>query len=150
MVGPHFKILDPPMQLFPLLFCSDAFRRTICVAMYTVHHKVGNKNVHFTLIFDRYDLWKEFYCGVYKRVVEIGILDLLAAVCDHTRYILICLQAVPGKNPEIYSLHVTSNITFRFATTHVTSQLANRAQVANEIEFRVTLPKAAFITAFSM
>ncbi|ELT99546.1 hypothetical protein CAPTEDRAFT_222769 [Capitella teleta] len=54
------------------------------------------------------------------------------------------------KNPEVYSLHIRSDITFRFATTHVVSRLANHGDQAKEAEFKVTLPKAAFISNFTM
>ncbi|XP_015262962.1 PREDICTED: inter-alpha-trypsin inhibitor heavy chain H4-like [Gekko japonicus] len=51
---------------------------------------------------------------------------------------------------EIYSLHVDSKVTSRFAHTVITSKVANRANVSQEALFEVELPKTAFITNFSM
>nr|XP_056703135.1 inter-alpha-trypsin inhibitor heavy chain H4-like [Euleptes europaea] len=51
---------------------------------------------------------------------------------------------------EIYSLHVDSKVTSRFAHTVITSRVANRANVSKEALFEVELPKTAFITNFSM
>ncbi|XP_060094797.1 inter-alpha-trypsin inhibitor heavy chain H4 [Heteronotia binoei] len=51
---------------------------------------------------------------------------------------------------EIYSLHVDSKVTSRFAHTVITSRVVNRANVSHEALFEVELPKTAFITNFSM
>lgn len=53
-------------------------------------------------------------------------------------------------NPRIYYMHIKSDIKFRFATTLVTSKVANSAKTPVEAHFQVTLPDAAFITAFAM
>ncbi|NXE88107.1 ITIH4 inhibitor, partial [Menura novaehollandiae] len=51
---------------------------------------------------------------------------------------------------EIYSLHVDSKVTSRFAHTVITSKIVNRANESQEATFEVELPKTAFITNFSM
>ncbi|XP_064288507.1 inter-alpha-trypsin inhibitor heavy chain H4 [Passer domesticus] len=51
---------------------------------------------------------------------------------------------------EIYSLHVDSKVTSRFAHTVITSRIVNRANESREATFEVELPKTAFITNFSM
>ncbi|NXL87632.1 ITIH4 inhibitor, partial [Alectura lathami] len=51
---------------------------------------------------------------------------------------------------EIYSLHVDSKVTSRFAHTIITSKIINRANESREATFEVELPKTAFITNFSM
>ncbi|XP_052059437.1 inter-alpha-trypsin inhibitor heavy chain H3-like [Mytilus californianus] len=55
-----------------------------------------------------------------------------------------------SKNLEITSLHVQSDIRYRFATTLVTSTVANTDNKSVEAKFDVTLPDAAFITEFVM
>nr|CAD7446721.1 unnamed protein product [Timema bartmani] len=52
--------------------------------------------------------------------------------------------------PDVYSLHIVSNIRYRYATTVVTSRVANRANTSKEIFFTVVLPKTAFISGFLM
>ncbi|XP_076107906.1 inter-alpha-trypsin inhibitor heavy chain H3-like isoform X2 [Mytilus galloprovincialis] len=53
-------------------------------------------------------------------------------------------------NPRIYYMHIESDVKFRFATTLVTSKVANSAKTPIEAHFEVTLPDAAFITEFIM
>lgn len=55
-----------------------------------------------------------------------------------------------SQKPSIYYLHVKSDIRFRFATTLVTSKVANPANTSQEIKFDVTLPDEAFISDFQM
>ena len=43
-----------------------------------------------------------------------------------------------------------SDIRFRFATTLVTSKIANPANTSQEVRFDVTLPDEAFISDFQM
>ncbi|XP_052059435.1 inter-alpha-trypsin inhibitor heavy chain H3-like isoform X7 [Mytilus californianus] len=54
------------------------------------------------------------------------------------------------QNPRIYYMHIKSDVKFRFATTLVTSKVANSAKTPVEAHFEVTLPDAAFITEFVM
>ncbi|XP_063438871.1 inter-alpha-trypsin inhibitor heavy chain H3-like [Mytilus trossulus] len=54
------------------------------------------------------------------------------------------------QNPRIYYMHIKSDVKFRFATTLVTSKVANSAKASVEAHFEVTLPDAAFITEFVM
>lgn len=54
------------------------------------------------------------------------------------------------KNPSITSLHIRSDIRFRFATTTVYSSIANADIADHETTFDVTLPDAAYITNFTL
>uniref|UniRef100_A0A4W5R9A6 Inter-alpha-trypsin inhibitor heavy chain 3 n=1 Tax=Hucho hucho TaxID=62062 RepID=A0A4W5R9A6_9TELE len=58
----------------------------------------------------------------------------------------------PLKNRDwdIYSFHVNSTVTSRYATTIITSRVANRIDQSQEIEFHVKIPKMAFISKFKM
>ncbi|XP_071165775.1 inter-alpha-trypsin inhibitor heavy chain H3-like [Mytilus edulis] len=52
--------------------------------------------------------------------------------------------------PEIKSMHISSDIYFRFATTVVETKILNSNQEASEIMFDMTLPDSSFITGFTM
>ncbi|XP_063231735.1 inter-alpha-trypsin inhibitor heavy chain H4-like isoform X2 [Bacillus rossius redtenbacheri] len=52
--------------------------------------------------------------------------------------------------PEVYSLHITSRIQHRYASTLVSSRVANRAASAREIYFSFVMPETAFISGFLM
>ncbi|XP_052780351.1 inter-alpha-trypsin inhibitor heavy chain H6-like isoform X2 [Mya arenaria] len=54
------------------------------------------------------------------------------------------------KRAEITSLHVDSDIQFRYATTQVTSRLKNPLDQKSEALFDVTLPNEAFITNLTL
>lgn len=54
------------------------------------------------------------------------------------------------KPAGIYYLHVKSDIRFRFATTLVTSKIANPLNTPQEVKFDVTLPDEAYISDFKM
>ncbi|KAM9525317.1 inter-alpha-trypsin inhibitor heavy chain H3-like [Salvelinus alpinus] len=75
--------------------------------------------------------------------VRVGLLGLLLA-CVTT--------AMTNKNRDwdIYSFHVNSTVTSRYATTIITSRVANRINQLQEIEFHVKIPKTAFISKFKM
>jgi hypothetical protein len=64
--------------------------------------------------------------------------------------LLKCICLYIFQNPKIYYLHVKSDIKFRFATTLITSKVANSEKNPVEAHFEVTLPDAAFITNFVM
>uniref|UniRef100_A0A3Q1CWM7 Inter-alpha-trypsin inhibitor heavy chain H3-like n=1 Tax=Amphiprion ocellaris TaxID=80972 RepID=A0A3Q1CWM7_AMPOC len=51
---------------------------------------------------------------------------------------------------DIYSFHINSTVTDRYATTVITSRVANRMDESKEIEFHVRIPKNAFISKFRM
>uniref|UniRef100_A0A3B4FW71 Inter-alpha-trypsin inhibitor heavy chain 3 n=1 Tax=Pundamilia nyererei TaxID=303518 RepID=A0A3B4FW71_9CICH len=51
---------------------------------------------------------------------------------------------------DIYSFHINSTVTSRYATTVITSRVANRMNESKEIEFHVQIPKNAFISKFRM
>nr|XP_040060994.1 inter-alpha-trypsin inhibitor heavy chain H3-like isoform X2 [Gasterosteus aculeatus aculeatus] len=51
---------------------------------------------------------------------------------------------------DIYSFHINSTVSSRYATTVITSRVANRMNDSKEIEFHVRIPKNAFISKFRM
>uniref|UniRef100_A0A672Y4Q3 Inter-alpha-trypsin inhibitor heavy chain 3 n=1 Tax=Sphaeramia orbicularis TaxID=375764 RepID=A0A672Y4Q3_9TELE len=51
---------------------------------------------------------------------------------------------------DIYSFHINSTVSSRYATTVITSRVANRMDESKEIEFHVRIPKNAFISKFRM
>uniref|UniRef100_A0A3Q2ZIY8 Inter-alpha-trypsin inhibitor heavy chain 3 n=1 Tax=Kryptolebias marmoratus TaxID=37003 RepID=A0A3Q2ZIY8_KRYMA len=51
---------------------------------------------------------------------------------------------------DIYSFHINSTVIGRYATTVITSRVANRIEESKEIEFHVQIPKNAFISKFRM
>uniref|UniRef100_A0A672FZ34 Inter-alpha-trypsin inhibitor heavy chain 3 n=1 Tax=Salarias fasciatus TaxID=181472 RepID=A0A672FZ34_SALFA len=51
---------------------------------------------------------------------------------------------------NIYSFHINSTVSSRYATTIITSRVANRMAESKEVEFHVRIPKNAFITKFRM
>ncbi|XP_027858279.1 inter-alpha-trypsin inhibitor heavy chain H3-like isoform X4 [Xiphophorus couchianus] len=66
--------------------------------------------------------------------------------------LLLALTAsLPNKDDwDIYSFHINSTVTSRYATTVITSRVANRMNEPKEIEFHVQIPKNAFISRFRM
>ncbi|XP_053724467.1 inter-alpha-trypsin inhibitor heavy chain H3-like isoform X2 [Synchiropus splendidus] len=59
--------------------------------------------------------------------------------------------ALPNSDDwDIYSFHINSTVTSRYATTTITSRVVNRMDEAKEIEFHVQIPKNAFISRFRM
>uniref|UniRef100_A0A8C2ZGG5 Inter-alpha-trypsin inhibitor heavy chain 3b, tandem duplicate 2 n=1 Tax=Cyclopterus lumpus TaxID=8103 RepID=A0A8C2ZGG5_CYCLU len=69
-----------------------------------------------------------------RAVVQITLFGLLLAL----------------GNWDIYSFHINSTVTSRYATTVITSRVANRMNESKEIEFQVRIPKNAFISKFRM
>ncbi|XP_073667938.1 inter-alpha-trypsin inhibitor heavy chain H3-like isoform X2 [Paramisgurnus dabryanus] len=51
---------------------------------------------------------------------------------------------------NIYSFYINSTVTSRYATTIITSRVANRLNESQEIFFEVKIPKNAFISKFRM
>nr|XP_057921447.1 inter-alpha-trypsin inhibitor heavy chain H3-like isoform X3 [Doryrhamphus excisus] len=51
---------------------------------------------------------------------------------------------------EIYSFHINSTVSGRYATTVITSRVVNRKDESKEVEFHVRIPKNAFISKFRM
>ncbi|XP_029683194.1 inter-alpha-trypsin inhibitor heavy chain H3-like isoform X29 [Takifugu rubripes] len=65
--------------------------------------------------------------------------------------LLVVVAALPIKdNWDIYSYHINSTVTSRYAVTVIRSRVANRMEESKEIEFHVRIPKNAFITKFKM
>ncbi|XP_049444216.1 inter-alpha-trypsin inhibitor heavy chain H3-like [Epinephelus fuscoguttatus] len=76
-----------------------------------------------------------------RAVVQITLLGLL----------LVLVTTLPNKdNWDIYSFHINSTVSSRYATTVITSRVANRMDESKEIEFQVRIPKNAFISKFRM
>ncbi|XP_074492235.1 inter-alpha-trypsin inhibitor heavy chain H3-like isoform X4 [Sebastes fasciatus] len=76
-----------------------------------------------------------------RAVVQITLFGLLLALTT----------TLPSKdNWDIYSFHINSTVTSRYATTVITSRMANRMDESKEIEFHVRIPKNAFISKFRM
>ncbi|KAM6947919.1 inter-alpha-trypsin inhibitor heavy chain H3 [Lycodopsis pacificus] len=74
-------------------------------------------------------------------VVKITLFGLLLALAT----------TLPNKDDwDIYSFHINSTVTSRYATTVITSRVANRMDESKEIEFQVRIPKNAFISKFRM
>lgn len=65
-------------------------------------------------------------------------------------FITLLSLGLGNQKPSIYYLHVKSDIRFRFATTLVTSKVANPANTSQEVKFDVTLPDEAYISDFKM
>uniref|UniRef100_A0A4W4E2D7 Inter-alpha-trypsin inhibitor heavy chain 3 n=1 Tax=Electrophorus electricus TaxID=8005 RepID=A0A4W4E2D7_ELEEL len=51
---------------------------------------------------------------------------------------------------DIYSFHINSTVTSRYAITVITSRVANRLNSSKEIHFQVKIPKNAFISKFKL
>ncbi|XP_051271918.1 inter-alpha-trypsin inhibitor heavy chain H3-like isoform X5 [Dicentrarchus labrax] len=76
-----------------------------------------------------------------RAVVQITLFGLLLALGT----------TLPNKDDwDIYSFHINSTVNSRYATTVITSRVANRMDVSKEIEFHVRIPKNAFISKFKM
>ncbi|XP_060925183.1 inter-alpha-trypsin inhibitor heavy chain H3-like [Limanda limanda] len=65
--------------------------------------------------------------------------------------LLALVTTLPTKEDwDIYSFHINSKVTSRYATTVITSRVANRMDEYKEIEFHVRIPNNAFISNFVM
>ncbi|XP_029005846.1 inter-alpha-trypsin inhibitor heavy chain H3-like [Betta splendens] len=65
--------------------------------------------------------------------------------------LLTLVTSLPNKDDwDIYSFHINSTVTSRYATTVITSRVANRMNESKEVEFQVRIPKTAFISKFRM
>ncbi|XP_046676968.1 inter-alpha-trypsin inhibitor heavy chain H4-like isoform X2 [Homalodisca vitripennis] len=74
---------------------------------------------------------------------------------DMVSYVTRSRRSVAGDShvkvkPIIRSLHITSDIKYRYATTLVSSRVVNPSDQAGEAVFYVTLPESAFISEFLM
>uniref|UniRef100_A0A673FIJ9 Zgc:112265 n=1 Tax=Sinocyclocheilus rhinocerous TaxID=307959 RepID=A0A673FIJ9_9TELE len=63
------------------------------------------------------------------------------------RYLLVSYQK---QNVDIFSFYINSTVTSRYATTVITSRVANILNESQEIQFEVKIPKNAFISKFRM
>uniref|UniRef100_A0A667YM38 Inter-alpha-trypsin inhibitor heavy chain 3b, tandem duplicate 1 n=1 Tax=Myripristis murdjan TaxID=586833 RepID=A0A667YM38_9TELE len=65
--------------------------------------------------------------------------------------LLAFVTTAPNKEDwDIYSFHINSTVTSRYAITVITSRVVNRMDEPKEIEFHVRIPKNAFISKFRM
>ncbi|XP_056324680.1 inter-alpha-trypsin inhibitor heavy chain H3b isoform X2 [Danio aesculapii] len=58
--------------------------------------------------------------------------------------------AAAKKKIDIYSFHINCTVTSRYATTVITSRVANALNKSQEVHFEVKIPKNAFISEFRM
>lgn len=93
-------------------------------------------------------------CTVYLQFVAFALAeDLVITSTDSAaeQGETTSIEPIPAlPKPEVYSLHVYSDIKYRYATTVVTSRVANSADKAQQIDFTVVLPENAFISGFLM
>ncbi|XP_063330717.1 inter-alpha-trypsin inhibitor heavy chain H3-like [Pelmatolapia mariae] len=76
-----------------------------------------------------------------RTVVHLTLIGLQLALAS----------ILPNKDDwDVYSFHINSTVTSRYATTVITSRVANRMNESKEIEFHVRIPKNAFISKFRM
>ncbi|XP_056128493.1 uncharacterized protein LOC130106414 [Rhinichthys klamathensis goyatoka] len=57
-------------------------------------------------------------------------------------------SAIEKQNIDIYSFHINSTVTSRYATTVITSRVKNPLKHSQEVHFEVKIPKNAFISRF--
>ncbi|XP_051531658.1 inter-alpha-trypsin inhibitor heavy chain H3-like isoform X3 [Myxocyprinus asiaticus] len=74
------------------------------------------------------------------RLILLGIF-LISATSDVVK---------KKQNVKIYSFHINSTVTSRYATTVITSRVGNMLAESQEIHFEVKIPKNAFISKFRM
>jgi len=55
-----------------------------------------------------------------------------------------------GGSPKVYSMEIETDIRLRYATTKVSSRVANPNNEASEAVFHIVLPETAFISSFQM
>ncbi|KAJ8297900.1 LOW QUALITY PROTEIN: hypothetical protein KUTeg_024431, partial [Tegillarca granosa] len=72
------------------------------------------------------------------------------AVLVSTYFALCTVFGREEASPNIYYLHIKSDIKYRFATTLVTSKVVNPDIVSREVIFDVTLPNEAFMSNFTL
>uniref|UniRef100_A0A671L747 Zgc:112265 n=1 Tax=Sinocyclocheilus anshuiensis TaxID=1608454 RepID=A0A671L747_9TELE len=65
-------------------------------------------------------------------------------------YFCVLLMSQQKQNVDIYSFYINSTVTSRYATTVITSRVANILNESQEIQFEVKIPKNAFISKFRM
>uniref|UniRef100_A0A3B4DPH7 Inter-alpha-trypsin inhibitor heavy chain 3 n=1 Tax=Pygocentrus nattereri TaxID=42514 RepID=A0A3B4DPH7_PYGNA len=60
------------------------------------------------------------------------------------------ISCIQERDVDIYSFHINSTVTSRYAVTVITSRVANRLNESKEVHFQVKIPKNAFISKFRM
>uniref|UniRef100_A0A3P9NRQ9 Inter-alpha-trypsin inhibitor heavy chain H3-like n=1 Tax=Poecilia reticulata TaxID=8081 RepID=A0A3P9NRQ9_POERE len=79
--------------------------------------------------------------SVVEQIILFGLLLALAADRE---------ARCKTDDWDIYSFHINSTVSGRYATTVITSRVANRMNQSKEITFHVQIPKNAFISKFRM
>ncbi|XP_032370751.1 inter-alpha-trypsin inhibitor heavy chain H3 isoform X3 [Etheostoma spectabile] len=98
------------------------------------------------------------YAEEFKRQFELPGLHSGGAIMERAvvqvtlfGLLLVLASTLPNKDDwNIYSFHINSTVTSRYATTIITSRVANRMDDSKEIQFQVRIPKNAFISKFRM
>ncbi|KAL7837072.1 hypothetical protein SRHO_G00267830 [Serrasalmus rhombeus] len=80
-------------------------------------------------------------------------MDRTTIIATVLGFLLICVTSAPtseGRDIDIYSFHINSTVTSRYAVTVITSHVSNRLRESSEVHFQVKIPKNAFISKFRM
>uniref|UniRef100_A0AAR2K921 VIT domain-containing protein n=1 Tax=Pygocentrus nattereri TaxID=42514 RepID=A0AAR2K921_PYGNA len=62
----------------------------------------------------------------------------------------VLLSPPQRRDIDIYSFHINSTVTSRYAVTVITSHVSNRLRESSEVHFQVKIPRNAFISKFRM
>ncbi|XP_036414974.1 inter-alpha-trypsin inhibitor heavy chain H3-like [Colossoma macropomum] len=80
-------------------------------------------------------------------------MDRTTIIATVLGFLLICVTSAPTSKEQdidIYSFHINTTVTSRYAITVITSRVANRFNESKEVHFQVKIPKNAFISKFRM
>ncbi|KAL6464274.1 hypothetical protein MHYP_G00265910 [Metynnis hypsauchen] len=80
-------------------------------------------------------------------------MDRTTIIATVLGLLLTCVTSAPtseGRDIDIYSFHINSTVTSRYAVTVITSHVVNRLRESKEVHFQVKIPKNAFISKFRM
>nr|XP_055039537.1 inter-alpha-trypsin inhibitor heavy chain H3-like isoform X4 [Misgurnus anguillicaudatus] len=83
------------------------------------------------------------------RLILLGFF-LISASSAPVKKIFTGKETRKTQDVNIYSFYINSTVTSRYATTIITSRVANRLNESQEIFFEVKIPKNAFISKFRM
>uniref|UniRef100_A0A671LXY4 Inter-alpha-trypsin inhibitor heavy chain H3-like n=1 Tax=Sinocyclocheilus anshuiensis TaxID=1608454 RepID=A0A671LXY4_9TELE len=79
-------------------------------------------------------------------VVPLLSMEGQKALGFHQKYLSLCSE----DEQKSYGFYINSMVTSRYATTVITSRVANTLNESQEIQFEVKIPKNAFISKFRM
>ncbi|XP_037388399.1 inter-alpha-trypsin inhibitor heavy chain H3-like isoform X2 [Pygocentrus nattereri] len=80
-------------------------------------------------------------------------MDRTTIIATVLGFLLICVTSAPTserRDIDIYSFHINSTVTSRYAVTVITSHVSNRLRESSEVHFQVKIPRNAFISKFRM